>query len=135
MKTGLHCGSNRPRNRCQGEGIGQNGFAGFEVKCAQRAAKRIAARGHGEAVSRTGQGGEFFLQQGGFGHFACGGVIAVQAAVAQNDEGGGDAFFGNGFLLGEVALENLCHFAASSRSCPISHKNTAKVTSIPVPVT
>ena len=77
-------GSDGARHRGEREGIGQHRITRSDADGAQRAAERIAARGHRQAVARAGEGGEFLLEQGHFGDLAGGGVVAVQPAMPEH---------------------------------------------------
>jgi len=71
---------NGPGHWRQRKGIGQNAVPMPHAQRPQGCGHRIAPRCHGKAIFRPHLCGKFLFQQRGFGHFAGGGVIAVQPA-------------------------------------------------------
>ena len=102
---------NGPGHRRQCESIGQNPIARLHAQRAQRSRKRIATRGHGKAIARAHLRGKLLLQKCGLRHFIRRLVVAMQPPVQHDCHGRLDRFVQNGFLLGEVTREYLCHSA------------------------
>ena len=92
-------------HRGKGKGVGQHPVPRANPDGAQGTGHGIAARGHGKAVARAREGGEFLFQQGSLGQFAGGGVVAMQPPVAQHGERGFDPLIRDRLLLGEAARE------------------------------
>ena len=67
-------------HRRQGEAVRQDPVPRADADRAQRAGHGVSARGHREAVFRTGEGREFLFEQRGFARLARHRVVAVQAA-------------------------------------------------------
>mmetsp|Transcript_22718 Transcript_22718/g.37524 ORF Transcript_22718/g.37524 Transcript_22718/m.37524 type:complete len:373 (-) Transcript_22718:435-1553(-) len=102
-------GGNRPRNRCKRERIAEHVIAMLHAHRTQGRGHGIAARGHRKAILRANGGCKFLLQQGRLRRLSRGGVVAMQATMAQHGQSGLDPGLGDRVLLGEAAGKCLCH--------------------------